>query len=300
MAKKLCDFCLSESKGFFNKPEKIAGNHYICKNCKSIIQSYDMPLKYGIFQKLVTADKHMRSMMMDAYLEDHSASEAMAQYFPQPDVELHEDEHCVNVIPAVLTVTEALIPEAPAVRTVAEVRKSTIQNIPDASSKDGAVKVKGMLYETEAGLYFMSEHFVNCHRIGYIQKNSEETRMIRVQTPTKTFTYKVDHADLFYMREKFFTKVNAAINNKHSHLIYISNDNRYRVTPGVYSIPDSLNPGNYSVKPLKGKGLHIKDEIGRIINVPEDATNITLPDGGVLECTGEFELKWIEQVSSEK
>lgn len=302
MAKKICDFCLAESKGLFNRNEKISGGHYICKNCKSIIQSYDLPLKFGIFQRLVTAPEHMRGMIMDAYLEDHPAVDVMNQFYPLPEVALHDGEHCVNAIPATLEVTGSLIPEADAVISVAEVRKSTIHNIPDALSKEGKVKVKGTLYETEAGLYFMSPKFVNCHRIGYLKKDEktlEETRKIVVETPTKKFTYTVSHSDLFYLREKFFTRVNAALNNKQSRLIYITNDGKFRVTPGIYNIPKVLNPGEYSVKPISGKGMHIKDKVGRIVDIPEDVTNITLPDGGTLECTGEFELKWIQKAAAE-
>ncbi len=295
MAKKICDFCLSESKGLFNKPEKISGGHYICKNCKSIIQNYDMPLQYGIFQQLVTAPANMRSMIMDAHLEKTDAAQDLARYFPIGDLVLHDGEHCVNAIPAEQTVLESMIPSIEAVKNVADVRKATIQNVVDADTKEGAVKVKGLLVETEAGLYFMSKNYVNCHRIGYMLKGTGETHRISVVTPTKKFTYKVKHADLFYMREEFYTKVNAAIHNKDVHLIYITNDNRYRVTPGVYAIPKVLHSGDYKVKNIAGKGLHIKDKVGRIVDVPEDAAMVTLPDGGTLECTGEFELQLIEK-----
>ena len=42
---KVCDFCLSEATGMFNRHEKLADGHYICKNCKTIIQGYGLPVK---------------------------------------------------------------------------------------------------------------------------------------------------------------------------------------------------------------------------------------------------------------
>lgn len=44
MAKKVCDFCLSELGGLFNRPEKLADGHYICKNCRQTISEHGLSL----------------------------------------------------------------------------------------------------------------------------------------------------------------------------------------------------------------------------------------------------------------
>lgn len=87
--------------------------------------------------------------------------------------------------------------------------------------------------------------------------------------------------------------MNAAKNHKDEHLIYIKNDNELRITPGVYDIPRSLRPGIYQVKALKDAGLHVKDSLGRITDYYETEDSIDLSNGGTLEVTGEYELKWI-------
>ncbi len=299
MTQKVCDFCLSPAKGFLHRLEKLEDGHYICKNCKHIVESYGLPLKYDLFQALVTAQPHMTDMIMDAYLENHQPSYAMEKFYPLPTIVLHEGEHCINAIKATLTVAEETIPEEYAVRSIREVRRNTIHNISDAEGKVGSHKVEGMLYETEAALYFMSSKIVNCHRLGYVLRNRPDTDKIKVITPTRKFTYTVEHADLFFYRERFFQKVNAALNNKQKHLIYITNDNEFRVTPGIYEIPKSLKPGTYRVKALKDSGLHIKDSLGRVTDYYDSEANIDLTSGGTLECTGEYQLQWIGEKKNE-
>ncbi len=292
MAKKVCDFCLSEGKGLFSGFEKLADGHYMCRDCKSVIQKYDLSLKYDLFQCLVTAQTNMKDMIMDAYLENNNADETFAKFFPMPPILLHGGERCINVNKASITVDKDSIPQTKAVQAIVDVAKNTIHNVFDATT-DNKETVYGTLYETDAALYFLSENFVNCHRLGYMERNNSNDDKIIVSTPTKKFTYSVDHSDLFYLRERFYQKVNAAKHNKRQHLIYMTNDNKVTITPGVYEIPRSLRPGKYKVKAIKDAGLHIKDQLGRVRDYYENEDLIDLSDGGQLECTGEYQLQWI-------
>ena len=63
MANKVCDFCLEEGRGLFRQPESLPDDHYVCKNCRKIIESYGLPVKYDLFQLLVTAEPYMQEMM---------------------------------------------------------------------------------------------------------------------------------------------------------------------------------------------------------------------------------------------
>ena len=187
MSKKVCDFCLSEAKGLFGSMERLPDDHYVCKKCRKIIQSYGLPVKYDIFQRLVTAQEHMHGTIMGVFLETNNASDCLAKYFPLPSVLLHEGEHCISAIEATLKVDQDAVPVEDAVKTVNEIRRQTIHNIADASS-DNSISVKGTLYETEAAMYFLSEHIVNCHRLGYLERNSDDNDHIIVKTPKKTYT----------------------------------------------------------------------------------------------------------------
>lgn len=293
MAKNVCDFCLSQGKGFFNHPEKLPDGHYICKNCRSIISEYNLPLKYDIFQRIVTAQSNMKDMIMDTYLETNKPDDIIAKLYPLPKILLHEGEHCINCIRANITVSTASIPQSYAPRSIVEIRKNVINNIPDCANKKESTTIEGMLYETEAAVYFLSEHIINCHRLGYLVRNTDEQDFVRVITPTKQFTYSVENAELFFIRERFYQKVNAAKHHKDEHLIYIKNDNELRITPGVYDIPKSLRPGIYKVRALNDAGLHIRDSLGRVRDYYENEESIDLTNGGVLEVTGEYELQWI-------
>lgn len=296
MAKNVCDFCLKESGGLFGRTIRLSDGHHICKNCRAIIQSYGLPVQFDLFQQLVTAHPNLRDMIMDAYLETHDPGTAIARFYPLPRVMMHEGEHCINAVEAEMTVKKSEIPAANAVTSIADIQRKDIVNLADApedTSRSDLQKVKGMLYESEVALYFLSEKFINCHRLGFVKRNTGETDQIQVVTRKYTYTYKVAHADLFFMRERFFRKVNAAANNKQQHLIYIRNDNELTITPGVYEIPRSLKPGIYKVKAVKDDGLHIRDSIGRVKDYYENEECIDLTDGGILECTGEYELEWV-------
>jgi hypothetical protein len=290
MTKKICDFCLSESK-FRNRVEQLPDGHYICKNCRDIIEEHDLPVRFDLFQQLVTAQSDMTDTVMDSYLENHSADDTIAKFYPLPSVVLHEGEHCLNQVEAALTVNTSDIPSAYAVRNLMEINRTTIHNIPDAKDKD-RTKITGTLYETEAAVYFMSEHIVNCHRLGYLKRNTADMTHVNVVTPTRTFTYSIEHADLFFFRERFFQKVNAVKQHKQKHLIYIQNNDDVRITPGIYDIPKSFRPGVYKVTAVTDAGLHIRDSHGRVRDYYETEETIAL-DSGTLECTGEYELTWV-------
>jgi hypothetical protein len=296
MARKVCDFCLTEGKGLFSGLEKLKDGHYICRHCRSKIEKYGLPVKYDIFQCLVTAQPHMQDMIMTAWLENHSADQILYDLYPLPDILLHEGEHCLNAIEATQTIQKDDLPEEPYhANSIAEIRKKNIADVPSTSSRTGSMKVKGMLYETEVALYFISDSYVNCHRLGHMKRNRDETDRVLVETPTKTFTYMIQHSDLFYMRERFFQKINAIKNGKGQHLIYIRNEKEITITPGVYDIPKSLRPGVYKVKAVRDAGLHMWDALGRVRDYYENEENIELAEGTVVECTGEYELEWLGQ-----
>ena len=300
MAKKVCDFCLSEGGSLFSRLSRLSDGHHICKNCRSIINSYGLPIQFDLFQQLVTAQPNLRDMIMDTYLESHDPQSTIAKYYPLPKVMLHEGEHCLNAYPAKITVEQSDIPEKNAITSIESITRNDINNISDANNKRSSKTVKGMLYETEIALYFMSEKFINCHRLGFVKRNTNDNNHIVVATKKYTFTYTVEHADLFFLRERFFRKVNAAASNKKQHLIYIRNDNELTITPGVYEIPRSLRPGIYKVKAVNDAGLHIRDSIGRVKDYYESEECIDLSNGGVLECTGEYELEWVGEKESNK
>lgn len=294
MAKKtVCDFCLKEYTGMFNKPERLHDGHHICKDCRKIIESYGMRVQFDLFQTLVTAAPNMRSTIMNTYLENHKPEECIAKFYPLPQVQLHSGEHCINAIPATITVAASTLPEKATVQNIAEVKKKNIQNISDATSRSDAKKISGTLYETEAAIYFLSPNFVNCHRLGYALRNRPETNRIIIKAPTQTFTYEVAHSDLFFLRERFFQKVVATMEKKNEHLIYIQGENEFTVTPGIYDINKVLRPGIYKVKAIRDAGLHMRDAQGKVTDYYENEEYIDLSEGGILEATGEYQLEWM-------
>lgn len=290
---KVCDFDLREGGIFHNRLEKLSDGHYICKHCKEIIKGYGLPIKFDIFQMLVTAQPNMVDTVMDTYLKHHNPEEVIATHYPLPSIALHHGEHCINALSASQVVPESQIPTTEAVKSISEIDKEAISNIPNADGRVGSQQVKGMLFETEAAIYFLSDHYVNVHRLGYVKRNQEHTDRVEIETPTKKFTYKIKHADLFFLRERFFQKVNNVINHKDNKLIFINNDNQYTVTPGIYDVPKNLRPGEYSVKVIRDAGLHVKDIHGRVTDYYESESSIVLPEGGILEVTGEYQLEWV-------
>ncbi|NCB33788.1 MAG: hypothetical protein EOM64_07910, partial [Erysipelotrichia bacterium] len=235
MAKnKVCDFCLSESRGLFSAPEQLSDGHAICKNCKKIIQSYDLPVKYDLLQILVTADSYQREMIMGDYLENHKAADTLALYFPMPAIVMHHGEHCANECTAEIRVTKAMIPAESAPASIADITRQKISNLSDAPGESGAETVTGKLYETEAAVYFMSEHFINCHRLSQIVHENPDTEHLHIMEGSSTFTYTMKHTDLFFLRERLFQLTTAAAANKKTNLVYLTSDNTMTITPGIY------------------------------------------------------------------
>lgn len=292
MPKTVCDFCLSEGSGLFKKLSRLPDGHHICKNCRSVIQSYGLPVEYDLFQQLVTAQPSLRNMIMDAYLESHDPREAIARFYPDAHVALHEGEHCLNEVDAEMRVAKTMIPSEDAITQIIDIKRKDIINVPDSAGTDSVI-VKGKLIETEIAIYFLSQHYINCHRIGFVKRNTGDNKKIEVATRKYRFTYSVDHADLFFMRERFFRKAKAALSDKRQHLIYIRSDNELTITPGIYEIPRSLKPGIYKVRAIKDDGLHISDAVGHVKDYYENGETIDLTEGGVLESTGEYELEWV-------
>ena len=56
-------------------------------------------------------------------------------------------------------------------------------------TESGTVTVKGKLYETDAALYFISDNFINCHRLTNMIHNNNELKTIVVNEKGKTFKY---------------------------------------------------------------------------------------------------------------
>jgi len=290
MANKICDFCLEEGSGLFNQPTKLRDGHYICRNCREIIENYNLPVKYDLFQLLVTAEPNMREMMMGDYLETHSAEEVYAKYYPIPNMILHDGEHCINARKAKVRVLKSLIPEDKAPERIADVAKNNISNIPNAPSESGSAIVEGMLYETDAALYFMSEHFVNCHRTTNMVRNSGNKKVIMVLEHGKQYTYAVPNADLFLLRSTFYHMAGTNKENRRKSLIYLQSENTMTLTSGSYSVPKNIKSGIYYVNPVNEADLSVIDANGKSHSVTRG--RIRIDEGSRLEVTGQYEFRF--------
>ncbi|MBR2811608.1 MAG: hypothetical protein IKD69_09535 [Solobacterium sp.] len=297
--KQVCDFCLSEAKGFFTRYETLPDGSHICKNCTSTILRYGLNREYDLFQKLIVAEPNMRDMMMNAWLESHDIEECLKKYYPEPDILLHEGETCINAVPAYNIVEADMLPNTETVLHIGDVTRREIHNIPSSENAPGSVRVNGMLYETEVALYFMSSAMVNCHKPGYMVKNPEDKERIIVSAPPREFIYHVDHADLFYLRESLYRKIQAIRTNKDQQLIYITNENEITVTPGIYRVNQNLKAGKYNVRTIDGKGLHVRDAFGTIMDYSENDSSIELTEGTYLEVTGEYRLEYLGNKDNE-
>ena len=284
---RICDFCLDEPKGLFNRPEELLDKHHICKNCRRIIESYDLPVKYDLFQLLVTSEPEMREMQMGTYLESHKPEDCIARFFPLPATPLHKGERCINTCRTSIRVKSAMIPDATAVPTVSAITRNDIVNLQSASGKD-SVTVNGTLFHTDAALYFISDHFINCHRLANVIRDNPDTSVIHVLEGTRSYTYPVSHADLFFMRESFFNKIMAKLKKK-KNLIYIASENTMTITPGVYSVGRNIQAGTYYVSALDDKGLRVRDAAGGVQRWNNG--RIQLDEGSRLEVTGEYQFR---------
>ncbi len=290
MAKsKICDFCLDEPKGLFNRPEALKDGHCICKRCKRIIENYGLPVKYDIFQLLVTNDPKMREMLISNYFENHTPEETIAKFYPLPSMLLHAGERAINVVDSSITVLSSLIPTEKKNIRIADITRKDFNQLYTAPGDSGVTPVKGKLYETDAALYFMSDNFLNCHRLTNMIHDANNLNEIVVSEKGKTYKYRVNHSDLFYMREALFFKAAAKQENKDGNLIYLSSDNTITITPGIYSVPKNIVPGVYYVSPLKDEGMHVRDATGRRRECRKG--RVQLDAGSSLEVTGEYQLR---------
>ena len=289
MANKVCDFCLEEGKGLFRQPESLSDGHYICKNCRRIIERYDLPVKYDLFQLLVTADPTMQEMMMGDYLEHHKPAEAIAKYYPTPAMRLHEGEHCVNVCPASIRVEADAVPLTRAVTRVADITRKDIVNLADTRSAAGKV-IEGTLYETDAALYFLSENFINCHRLTSIVNTHTDTEAVHVLEHGKEFSYQIKNADLFLLRSAFYQMAVATAANKKKSLIYLASENTMTLTSGKYNVPKNIKSGVYWVNPVDAASMRVRDANGQLHAV--NSGRIRIDNGSTLEVKGEYQLRY--------
>ena len=297
MAKsKICDFCLEEQRGLFNHLSTTLDGFSICRSCRRKIEKYNLPLKHDLFQILVTSDPDLHTIIMKDYLENHTPEETIAKFFPLPEVPLHDGENCVNAVPATLTVDEADIPmDETAVTTIAEVTRSKIHNVCD-STVGPSTSITARLYETDAAVYFLTNHFVNCHRLSNVVRSSTDDKHITVLEDGKGYTYAVEDADMFRMRSEFFGLIQGVLEKK-KNLIYMKSENTMTITPGIYNVPRHIQAGTYYVSAVKDDGLHIRDAAGKFRNY-NGSGRVYLDEGSQLEVTGEYQFR-IKEVAND-
>ena len=203
---------------------------------------------------------------------------------------LHKGEHVVNMRSAVITVDRGSIPASMAVKRIGDIGRKEISNIPSAKSKSGSVDVEGTLYETDAALYFLSDHFINCHRLTSVISEHIDTDAVHVLEHGRQYSYKTPHADLFHLRSVFYHMAVAATENKEKSLIYLASENTMTLTPGIYSIPRNIRAGTYYISALNDLGLNLRDVNGHLHDI-SSLERVMLNEGTLLECTGEYQLR---------
>lgn len=288
MATTICDFCLSESKGLFHRHERLSSGHYICKECRAKIEEYGLPVKYDLFQTLLTVEPNMRATLIDNYLTRNDIDHCIAKFFPLPPVLLHDGEQCINYVDASITVDASLIPTTEAVTRIADISKKHINNLPDA--KENGTVITGKLFETDAAVYFLSPHFINCHRLSTMIKDYPNPDVVYVLDHKQSFSYQVKHVDLFYLRDTLYQHILAKKENKSQNLIYLRSENTMTITPGSYSVPRNIQPGVYWINPVKDGEIHFSNATGEPIE--SVGGRVRLDDGDKLEVTGEYEFRY--------
>lgn len=295
---QLCDFCLKETKGIFHRPFKTSDNHYICQDCRKILEHYQLPIRYDLFQILVTSAPDMRDMIMNDYVKQNKPSDCLAKYFPLPNVLLHDGEHCINSIPATITVDQTRIPTTNVVSRISDIGKNQITNLEDANTNQ--VTVKGHLFETDAALYFLSDHFINCHKLTSIVRETAIAKptTLQVLENNTSYTYTIPSTEMFCLRESFFQKIAAYRSNKRKNLIYIQSENTMTLTPGIYGVPKNIQPGVYYVNPVRDDGLHVRDAFGEVRSYANG--RVRLDEGSQVEVTGEYEFRFNERIPEDE
>ena len=284
---KVCDFCLEEGKGLFKQPEEITGGYHICKKCRKTIEDSGLPVKYDLFQLLVTAEPAMRIMIMNDYLESHKPNDTFARYFPMPKTMLHRGEHCITMTASSITVDPSLIPVSDAPSAIVDVSRSVISNIPSAET---GTAVEGTLFYTDAALYFLSPHFINCHRVKNIHKDESGPHSIAVKEKDHVFTYTVAHPELLFLRASFYARVTAVSENMHSNLIYLSDENTFVLTPGFYEVPRHFPADRYIIEAEDNKGLTVHHANGSFSTYHGENTGMKMETGCRVECLGRYKL----------
>jgi hypothetical protein len=287
MASKICDFCLREYKGPFRRLRKLEDGHLICGSCAKVLEDYGLPAAYDLFQLLVLAPPEMRDVIMSDYLESHSPQEVMTRFFPAGDMPLHKGETLITQRPASITVEESLVPAESRQVEIRTITKKDVLNLYDAPKGKAW---PGTLYETNAALYFIADRFVNVHRLTNIIKNHEDTKAVHVLEHGQEYTYALPHADLFFMRDAFFTRTQAALKNKKDSLIYLSSENTMTLTPGIYSVPANVRSGSYYVNPVGDSTISVRDAFGR--RVPITDGRLQLDEGSSIEVTGSYQFRF--------
>ena len=290
MANKVCDFCLEEGKGLFRQPEKLPDGHFVCRKCRRIIESYDLPVKYDLFQLLVTSEPRMQEMMMGDYLEHHRPADAIAKYYPLIRMPLHEGEHCINMRTASITVEANAVPRRKAVTGITDIGRRDINNLPNARDGAEAVSIEGTLYETDAALYFMSENFINCHRLTSIITDHIDTDAVHVIEHGRQYSYHLPHADLFHLRSVFYHLAVAAMDSRKKSLIYLASENTMTLTSGRYNVPKNIKSGTYWVNPVEASQMRVRDANGKTRRVRSG--RVRIDNGSTLEVKGEYQFRY--------
>lgn len=285
---KLCDFCLEEKGGFFRSLEELQGGYHICSKCKKRISEYGLPVKYDILQLLVQAPENMHEMMMRAFLETHSADDTLARLYPSGNKMLHRGEELVSVVPAKITVQKDLIPAGNAITELIDVQKKDIINLPSVAGENGE-PVTGVLYETNAAIYFFSEHFLNVHRISNLLTADNDPGAIHILEKNRAYKYAIDHADLFRIRHQFYHILYATRKHRKDNLIYLSGDNTMTLTPGIYTVPKNIKAGIYWLTSADGSKMRLQGKNGQTLDISNGRVELT--DGMLIECSGKHELR---------
>lgn len=282
---KVCDFCLSEKKGFFARMDDVLGGYHICSNCREKLNKYNLPIRYDLFQRVVVNDPVMHEMIMNNYLEEHTVSECLSKYYPTGSMMLHKGEYLVSAAEATLYVNQSRIPTTMAKQGIIQITREDVLNIEDGEER---VPVTGTLYETSAALYFMSEHFINVHRLNNMVIDNDDKNAIHILENHRPFTYHIPNADLFIIRHKFYHIIQLH-KRKENGLIYLASENTMTLTPGIYNIPKNIKSGTYWLSSFDDNGLSITDAAG-VERVFKDG-QVELSDGSRIEAHGEYQLR---------
>ena len=50
-------------------------------------------------------------------------------------------------------------------KRIADITRKDFDQLYSVEAENGTATIKGKLYETDAALYFISDNFINCHRL---------------------------------------------------------------------------------------------------------------------------------------